>query len=218
MLLSNLSYGQHYNRFEADFSIKQKAIDDTSTLITGTVYFEKGDNRIVYDINFPQDKYWVVKDTFLYEIEGDSLINKRRVFKMVDFSIYNLTLSNNLKNYGLNKTPFQLKNVEKRETRTVMTWVPPEPARDHFGKIDIARKGQKIDGLISYKPNGSILGKQFFRNFKSISGLLFPRKIYQTIITEKGKRKKITSYENIKIDNYEDEKGYRFNLSNRISN
>ncbi len=210
--------GQPYNRLTADFSLKEIDEKDSARLITGKVYFDQGNKQIVYDIQFPRNSLWVINDSFIYKIKGDSLISRKPVGKLVAFSIFNLALSGDLENYGLAKTPYNLENVREKDGKTIMTWKPPEKLNDKFGKIELSRKGQEINALISYDPKGGLIGQQFFRDFVKVEGLLFPQKIYQKIYTKKGMRKKITSYSNIKLNNFNNEEGFYVNLSDRIDN
>ena len=84
-----------------------------SKLTIGKFYYDKNIGKVVYDISFPEKQILVSKDTVLYHFIDGKLNNKTRAFNMAQFSIFNISLNNQLTNYGFEESFYSIDNVEK---------------------------------------------------------------------------------------------------------
>lgn len=199
-LVSKDTLGQSFFRIKADFSIKEKMPDGKSNLVVGTVYYDQTINKIVYDISFPEKETVIMVDTFMVRLHGDGLVDKKVMPNTNRFSVFNLCLNGNLTNYGLKDSKFQISNVEKDKGLVITTWEPPEQLAKLMGKTMLSQKDKKLDGIIFFDPYGTVVGKQFFRKYEAVSGLVFPTEMVQVTEKEGQEFYKVTSFKNIVVN------------------
>ena len=95
----------------------------------------------------------------------------------MDFSIFNLALNNNLKDYGLKKSVFSLQSVTKEDNMVISTWAPKKEFEKQIGEVKISIVNNKLNGVIFYNAEKKIIGKQIFSKYTTIKGLDFPTEI-----------------------------------------
>ena len=205
------SNGQAYFRISADFTIKESTVNGKE-FYKGKVFFDKNVNKIIYKISFPDSKKLVMADTQMYVLQNDKIINQGFTPNTNRFSIFNLTLSGHLKNYGLDKTGYFINSIEESDDQTIVEWLPPKALEDKLGKAVISLKNDQLFGIVLFKPNGEIMGKRFYKNYVSVNGLPFPKKIIQISYLHGTEYYKITTFENIEIDELENDEMYRIDL------
>lgn len=206
------SNGQAYFRISADFTIKESTVNGKE-FYKGKVFFDKNVNKIIYKISFPDSKKLVMADTQMYVLQNDKIINQGFNPNTNRFSIFNLTLSGHLKNYGLDKTGYFINSIEESDDQTIVEWLAPKALEDKLGKAVISLKNDQLFGIVLFKPNGEIMGKRFYQEYESVSGLPFPKKVIQVTYLYGEEYYKITTFENIKIDELENEEMYRIDLN-----
>lgn len=211
-ILPQLLLGQSLNRIETDFSLKEKDFLGNKKLSVGTVYYDKTVKQLIFRVSFPQKEVICVTDSAIYRFRNDSLLSKVNTPAMLQFSIFNLFLNGNLAYYGLQQSPYELTNVEKDSNMVISTWLPPENLLDRNGKIMLSQIDKNIFGLISYNPAGDIVSKQFFDDYSKSDGFEFPMKVVQYLNTENGEEIKVSTYRNLKINNYEHEGLYHYHI------
>ena len=72
----------------------------------------------------------------------------------------------------------------------------------------MSQKNKLIFGLVSFHPDGSVISKQFFEDYTNVDGLMIPSKITQIAFINDKPEYKITTYKNIKVNNFDDQKNY----------
>ena len=202
---------EHY-RMSADYTIKGKSPDGTQHLTIGTVYYDKNIKKIVFDVRFPQKETWVQQDTVLYKIKNGHLISKSNSLNISDFTIFSMALNGKLSDYGLKDSQFILSNVEKEGNNVISTWEPPTGYKNFMGKIMIMKNNDNITGVIFFNKDNIIISRQFFRKYKMINGMSFPTEIIIEKIINGEKFYEITTYENIKVDDYQNEDKYDYKI------
>jgi len=205
---------QAYFRVSADFTIKENTVNGKE-FYKGEVYFDKGINKIIYQVSFPDMKKLVMADTQMYVLENEKIINQKFSPNTNRFSIFNLALSGDLRNYGLDKTGYYINSIEESGEQTIVEWLPPENFKDKLGKAILSMKNNQLFGIVLFKPNGEIMGKRFYKDYESVNGLPFPRKVIQVSYLHGEEYYKITTFENIKIDELENDEMYRVDLSGK---
>ncbi len=209
MVLPKIAFGQHFFRIEGDISVKEKT-EMQSQLTIGRFYYDKNIGKLVYAISFPEKQVVVSKDTVLYYFLGDTLASRTRSVDLTKFSIFYLTLSNKLSNYGLDNSFYKIDNVENDGGMVISTWVPGKRFSKHFGKVMLSSKENRLFGIIFYSPEGQIVGKQFFEDYKIINGIDFPTKMIKISYTGEQKTYQVTTFENIKLNNLNEKYYYDF--------
>ncbi len=209
--LTPVSAQEHF-RMRADYTIKGKSPDGTQHLTIGTVYYDKNIKKVVFDVRFPQKETWVQQDTLLYKIKNGKLIRKSKSLDISDFTIFSMALNGKLSDYGLKDSQFVLTNVEKDGENIISTWEPPAAYKNFMGKVMIMKNNDNITGVIFFNKDNIIISRQFFRKYKMINGMAFPTEIIIEKIINGEKFYEITTYENIKVDDYQNEDKYDFKI------
>jgi len=201
-----------YYRVRADFSIKENCTDGKSSLTIGQVYFDRMKKKIVYNLRFPEKEIWVFQDSLMYKIQKGTIEKKPLMPGFIEFSIFNLALNNNLKDYGLNKSIYSVKSVMKEDSMVISIWIPQKQYEKAYGEVKISVIDNKLYGVIFYNPKKRIIGKQIFSGYTRINSFEFPTEILNFTYLENGSEiHQMTTYKNIKVNNW-DEDFYNFVL------
>jgi len=194
-----------FYRIRADFSIKEKGTDGKSSLTMGQVFYDKLKKKIVYNIRFPEKEVWLFKDSLMYKIIGQKVEKKPLIPGYIEFSIFNLALNNNLKDYGLKNTMFSLKEVSKDGEMIISTWEPKKEMNNILGEIKISIVKNRLNGVIFYDPKKKIIGKQLFSNYVMIKGFEFPTEIVHFAYLENGNEiHQMTTFKEIRINDWDE--------------
>lgn len=204
-----------YSRVEADFSMKEKTSDGGSGLTMGKVYFDKAQNKIVYNITFPKSEILISTDSFLYKIQKGDLVEKLPNMNITKFSVLSLCLSGELPYFGLKQTPYKMTGVEKDGELVISTWIPPDDFKDTHGRMILSQRQKQLYGLVSLNPEGQVIAKQFFRKYELIDGLQFPTEIVSITYHNGKEKQQITSYRNITLNQMQDETFYAYPLPSK---
>jgi len=210
-VLPRIIFGQHFFRIQGDITVKEKS-EFQSQLTIGKFYYDKNTGKVVYDISFPEKQIMVSEDTVLYQFINGELKSKTRTFNMAQFSIFNLSLSNQLTNYGFEKSFYSIDNVEKDGELVITTWIPEKNKRKYFGKVLISTKNKRLHVIVFYNARGELAGKQFFENYTVINGLPFPMKIVKINYIGEIENYQITTFENIQLNNLDETYFYDYPL------
>jgi hypothetical protein len=203
---------QVFFRIKTDFMIKAKSPTGEQQLTVGKIYFDKNVKQIVYDVSFPEKEIWVQRDTVLYKIVNSKIIGKQRIPAGIEFSIYNLVLNGTLNDYGLKKTKFILRKVEKSDNNVISTWEPPIEFKKYFGDILLSNVDQKLNGIVFKNNAGEVVSRQFFRNYMKVNGLSFPQEIYRENFVNGKKDIELTTFTNIVVNDLSGENKYDFKI------
>lgn len=203
---------QLFFRIKTDFMIKAKSPTGEQRLTVGKIFYDKNIKQIVYDISFPEKEIWVQRDTILYKIVNLKVIGKQRIPAGIEFSIYNLVLNGNLNDYGLKKTKFTIRKVEKSDSSVISTWEPPLEFKKYFGDILLSIVDQKLNGIVFKNNAGEIVSRQFFRNYTKVNGLSFPQEIYRENYVNGQKDMELTTFTNILVNDLSGENKYDFKI------
>ncbi|SMG46316.1 hypothetical protein SAMN05661096_03258 [Marivirga sericea] len=209
--LNQFVNAQAYFRVEADFSIKENTVNGKE-FYKGEVFFDKVINKVIYEVSFPERKTLVMADTQMYVLENKKVVSQNFTPNTNKFTIFNLALSGDLKNYGLDKAGYYINSIEESDDQTIIEWLPPEELSDKLGKAILSLKNEQLFGIVLFKPNGEIMGKRFYKNYTSVNGLPFPQQIIQVSYLYGEEYYKITTFSNIKIDESENDEMYRVDL------
>lgn len=214
-LVNLLANAQQHYRIKSDFSIKENLPDGTSNLTMGTVYFDKNNKKIVYSISFPTKTLQVLTDSFFYELKANKLSEKKKATNLLQFSIFNLALSSNLSNYGLNTNGiFKLTDVSKEDSLVISTWEPSTAKlKELTGKVLISQKRRLLYGLVFFDNKNNVLSKQFFTEYINVKGLNFPSQITQINYINGKEYYKVTTYKNIVVNATNENEIYNYNIS-----
>jgi len=192
--------------------IKAKSPTGEQQLTVGKLYYDKNIKQIVYDVSFPEKEIWVQRDTVLYKIVNSKIIGKQRIPAGIEFSIYNLVLNGTLNDYGLKKTKFTLRKVEKSDNNVISTWEPPQELKKYFGDILLSNVDQKLNGIVFKNTAGEVVSRQFFRNYIKVNGLSFPQEIYRENYINGQKDIELTTFTNIVVNDLSGENIYDFKI------
>jgi len=203
---------QFFFRISTDFVIKAKSPAGDQQLTVGKLYYDKNIKQIIYVVSFPEKEIWVQKDTVLYKIVNSKVIGKQRIPQGIEFSIYNLALNGNIADYGLKKTQFRIKKVEKSDGNVISTWEPPAASKKYLGDILLSNVNQQLDGLVFKNNAGEVVARQFFRNYIKVKGLSFPQEIIKENYVSGQKIYELTNFTNILINDLSGDNTYDYKI------
>lgn len=203
---------QFFFRISTDFVIKAKSPTGEQQLTVGKLYYDKNIKQIVYVVSFPEKEIWVQKDTLLYKIVNSKVIGKQRIPQGIEFSIYHLVLNGNLTDYGLKKTQFRIKKVEKSDGNVISTWEPPAASKKYLGDILLSNVNQQLDGLVFKNNAGEVVARQFFRDYIKVKGLAFPQEIIKENYVNGQKIYELTNFTNILINDLSGDNNYDYKI------
>ncbi|WMN06059.1 hypothetical protein [Marivirga arenosa] len=206
-------FSQAYFRISADFSIKDKN-PKGSEFYKGKVFFDKEVNKVVYNISFPDKKMLVMADTQMYQLVNKKVVSQQFVPSTNKFTVFNLALSGDLRNFGLQKTGYAINTIEENGDQTIIEWLPPSYLEDKMGKVVLSLKEGQLFGIALFNPEGELTAKKFYQEYKSIKGLPFPSKVIQISYIDGAEYYKMTTFSNVKIDELESDEMYNVDLSN----
>lgn len=216
LLIPMFSMGQKdvYYRVRAEFSVKEKSSDGRTSLTMGNVYYDKARERIVYDVRFPEKEMWLFTDSVMYTIK-DGITKKQPIVQgYIDFSIFNLSLNNKLKDYGLTNSIYELNKVVKDEDMVISLWIPKKEYAEVIGDVKVSIRENQLYGVLVYDAAKKLIGKQVFSDYIKIGGFEFPGEIINFSYLENGEEiKQITTYKNVKINNWDEDYYYNYNVS-----
>jgi hypothetical protein len=203
---------QFFFRIKTDFVIKAKSATGEQQLTVGKLFYDKNIKQIVYEISFPEKEVWIQKDTILYKIVNSKVIGKQRIPTGLEFSIYNLALNGNLTDFGLNKTKFKIKNVEKGDNSVISTWEPPAESKKYIGDILLSIVNQQLAGIVFKNITGEVVSRQFFRNYIKVKGIFFPKEVIRENYINGQKNIELTNFSNILINDLSGENEYDYKI------
>lgn len=213
LILCFPGFGQINNfRIKSDFSIKEKVADGKFNLIMGKVYYDLNYDKIVYDNSFPVKETLVYKDTLIYHFKEGQFVKKYRNYMPNKFSIFYLSLSGSIHNYGLQNTFYKKTAVEKENDMVVTTWLPETKFAKQFGKVLTSTKNKKLFGVVIYDTKGEIISKQFYKNYIVINGLEFPGEIVQLYYKSGKELYQVTTYKNVVVNELQDDHIYNYSV------
>ena len=200
-----------FYRFKADFSIKEKeAGKDQGRLITGAIYYDKNLHKTVYDIRFPEPEQWLVRDTFMYRMQADTLVSQQRVPPVGEFSIFNMILSQQLSDFGLAKVGYTPGDVQQDGNQVISQWLPPEQLKYYLGPVSMALENKRLTAAAFYNIEKKLGSKFYFQNYTLQNGLPVPGKIYQIFYRETGEFVRIMTLKNVIINQTDEDSAYDF--------
>lgn len=200
-----------FYRFKADFSIKEKETGkDQGRLITGAIYYDKNLHKTVYNIRFPEPEQWLVRDTFMYRMQADTLVAQQIVPPVGEFSIFNMILSQQLNDFGLAKVGYSPGDVQQDGNQVISQWLPPEQLKAYLGPVSMAQENKRLSAAAFYDKDKKLVSKFYFQDYTVQNGLPIPGKIYQIFYREAGDFVRIMTLKNVIINQTDEDSNYDF--------
>lgn len=207
MGISQVGYSQYiHGRIEAEISVKELHPDRKPSLMMGKVFYDAEEGLLIYDIKFPEKELMLI-DSSKVMSKKDTLVEREVPASIIQFSIYKLLLSGDMKSYGLPRDEFNIVNINETDAGIQADWVPKNKEINYL--IRISQQNGKINGIANYLKDGTLLGKQLFSDYVKVGRIEFPTKIYEiSPLPNGGEHKKLTTHSNIIIDDESDEDDY----------
>ena len=210
---NSFSYSQEYFRITAEFTVKVKNSDGNLNLTKGKVFYDKNYKELIYEISFPQNEKWVIKDTSLIIIRKDTLYKKTSIPSINEFTVFHLALNSNLNDFGLKNSIYKISKVEKKKDLVLSYWKIPNQASTILDHVIIAKKDNRLESVVMIGNESKIVSRQFFKNYEKIGAFEFPRQIVQILYGEDGKENyQITEFQYIKINDLGNNNFYHSNF------
>lgn len=210
ILLSSNLFGQTNHRISGDFTQKFKGEDGKLNLIKGKFFYDVKFGKSVYEISFPSQQVWVFEDTVQLVFIADTLHQTRPISYSNELSIFHLSLTQNLSNYGLKNSIFEIEKTEVEKDQVITYWKPYPKFRKKFGKVVLSKKDKQLFGVLFYDPKDQLLRKQFYRNYTIVKGVSFPTEVIDIFFKDLEERYQKTEYKNIIINETGKDHLYRY--------
>ena len=201
---------QQRYRLKAEFTTKEKRPDGKSYLGKGTVYFDKNIHKLVYINTFPENDVHVFMDTISYRLLNNKVVESGPNFIPIDFTVFSMSLNNNLAQFGLSEKLFTLEKVEKKDSLVISTWTPNFADAKKKFKFIVSTKNKKLFGVVIMNPEGVVTMKQFYRKYQLVKGVDFPTEIVQVSYKDGKEFYQVNTYKNIKIDELSENNFYNY--------
>ena len=189
---------QEYYKLNCDISIKERFSETKFSLIKGRVEYNKYDDITTYNFTFPSRETWILnKDSLTRTVKNktDYKIPTSAIYK---YSVFKLFFNGTLKNYGLKESLYEISEIKENSDGSVYTtWKPSKKMKIKFGKVMTSQKNGLLQGVIFYNLKNQLIGKQFFKDYINIKGMMFPSKIIEITVIENEKHYKITEFTNV---------------------
>lgn len=201
LLAVSPAIAQQLTRVKTDFSVKTKVKGtEQARLVMGTCYYELGSQQIVYEVKFPVKEVWIFKDSVQLIVRNDTLVSTKPAQMRIELSTLHLALTQQLANYGLKNSPFEIESVQKDKNLVITTWKPPSSIGPKIGKVATSTEDKKLAGVVFYHPKGHIVRKQFFKAYTLVQGFPFPGEVIDIVNDGAKETYQQTTYTNIKIN------------------
>jgi hypothetical protein len=197
LLIAENIYGQQYYKIECDITIKEKLSENKYSILKGSAFYNKYENKTRFDFSFPQRESWIITKDSLLKVVNDITVYKQEASILNDYSIFRLFLDGTLKNYGMKKSLFQITEVTENNGEIRSTWIPQNKMQYEFGKVIISQKDNKLRGIAFFNTEGDLISKQVFNNYVNLKGLFFPSYIIQISYSGDKERYRLINFENI---------------------
>lgn len=198
---------QNLARISGNLIIKEKDQFGKFSITSGKFYYDTKINKLIYNIVFPQKTTWVAKDTTIYKIENNKIVERKSSFILPEYSIFGFALNGNLQDYGMKKSGYKITDISKSEGKVFLTY-SPQQKNSPLGKIIIAQQNNILVGVLFYNPQNKLLSKQFFKKYISQKGINFPTEIVAIKYVDNKELYTITNYDKININDFKDTKNY----------
>lgn len=199
-------------RIKAEYTTKEKKADGKSYLGKGTVYFDKNIRKIVYINTFPEKDVQVFTDTTIYHIVNKKVKEKVQSFLPLDFTVFAMTLNNNLTQFGLKEELFKLEKVEKDGDMVINTYSPITKKDKNKPTILVSTKNKQLFGVVILNADGKVAMKQFYKKYITVKGVEFPTEIIQITYKNDKENYQVNTYKNITVDEFKENDIYNFSI------
>ncbi|MCH8331211.1 MAG: hypothetical protein IH946_07500 [Bacteroidetes bacterium] len=191
---------QLFYRFKADFTIKEKTTEGKLQLTKGAVYYDKHINKLVYNITFPEKAFMIITDSAYHIIHGEEVISTPAIPGMNELTIFRKSLDGDLRNYGLDNTIYSPSKVENADSMVITTWEPDKKSAKFLGKLMLSHKDNNLFGVVFFNPDEEVIGKEFMTDYVNLAGFKFPSRVIHITYKDKEEFYKVTTFENIIVD------------------
>lgn len=213
LFFHSFTFAQEYFRITAEFTVKVKNSDGTLNLTKGKVFYDKNYKELIYEISFPQNENWVIKDTSLIIIRKDTLYKKTSIPSINEFTVFHLALNSNLNDFGLKNSIYKINKVEKKKDLVLSYWKIPNQVSTVLDHVIIAKKDNRLESVVMIGNESKILSRQFFKDYQKYEAFEFPRQIVQILYDTDGlENYQITEFKNLKINDLENNNFYHSNF------
>ena len=199
LFLPFLSYSQANKSFLADFTIIEKnTLSGEGKIIKGKVNYSKPDNRLDFDIYFPEAQQWIIIDSVMQKFKNDSLYGTSIARGFQDLAIFKELLELKSNDFGLKEYGFEMADVSTQDATVYVEWLPPPGFKSFIKTVTTSSKENLLQGIIFTDVDDKDFNTTLFENYTFIADLPIPLKITQHFI---GKEEHI--YKTIYFDHVE---------------
>lgn len=196
------TYGQNFSQFSSEFTLMEKSLGTVkpySSLVKGTVFIDKNERRLEFNIHFPDRQKWIIKDSIFEKFYVDSLVASIKIKNFDDMSIFTALLEVQKIDFGLSELGFTLKNTDVTENISYFEWSPPEVFAKFYKNAYTKTENNLLKAIRLIDVNGKEINATFFDNYEIIKGMAMPKLITTKYIGEEQKLFKSLQFDKISL-------------------
>lgn len=199
LLSSQVMVGQAHYRFSSDYSIKEIDTNGVQKVSFGRVYLDRQVHALNFEQRFPTHKVYSFSDHLLSVSTADTSFGVVVPKGLFQYTIYNIILSNQLSDYGLDDSKCKLIGVSQKEGKVVRAY---EFLDQSHREMHLVKSHQDlIEVMVIFNEQGHLVSKSFFEEYQLVGGLMVPHRIVQFWYRPSGKvSKKISTLRDVILD------------------
>lgn len=197
------AFSQPAGKITSKVSIKNKDLNTgEESLLLGWLNYEINDKKLTYELSFPSQEKWVIKDTSYVIYKNGEIKSKSKAPVKVDQTVFHLALTGALSSYGMTSSQYELQTVDRDpDGKVVSTWTPPQALKKSFGKVMVASRSDELLGVVFFSSQDEVITKQFYEDYVDLNGVKFPQKVTKIVFDRSGQESSIevTDYSHISL-------------------
>lgn len=198
LMIVNFLLCQDLKKFKADFQIKEKnQVDSTSTIIIGSVNLDNIKQELAFNIIFPKQEFWILRDSIIEKYQNDSLVFEEKIGSFEDLSVFNELLRIYRNDYGLESLGFVIKEVLHDSDLSLVTWSPSKSFETFISHAQTTVKDNVLISFAIFDKDNKAINTTFFSNYETFKGKPIPKRITSKTSSSKSHIFKSIEFENI---------------------
>lgn len=194
---------QSTKRIEGEFSIKKASPGDKS-LTMGKFYYDLNSQKLVYQVDFPQKKTIVIKDSLSFIFDNGLLVKTEPTLMQPQFTIFYMALSGQLADFGMKRSGYINTQTKYDKGLLITEWQPPSGFEEQFGKIIISQKNKTLFGMLYYNTSDKLFNRQLYKNYVNYDGFMFPGEVINIFYLKNDETvNQLTTFKNVKVNNFQ---------------
>ncbi len=201
LFLLNSICSQEFAILKGDFTLIEKTeINKENRLTIGSIDYNSINKTATFDIKFPEEQQWKLKDTLLSKYRNDSLISTISVGELNDNFVFNSILNYNVTNFGLDQYGFITSEVKEVDGSVQIFWTPPSNAKDFLKEAQTTIKNNLLQKVVFIDVDGIIMNETYYEKYEFVNSLPVPVHISSRFNAQNETLIKVLKMRNVSLE------------------